>query len=112
METTTDTGDTEFAYSDSANWDDILKKYSLYNTNPENVPFYSWGGAFEEKSFWFKDSDKQAGVLDVTSPKIAGSDEPEGKYYYYPSRLFSSVGAMKRWLLDMYNNPDKWWTDK
>lgn len=109
---TTDTGDTEFAYSDSANWDDILKKYSLYNTNPENAPFYSWGGAFEEKPFWFKDSDKQAGVFDVTSPKIAGSDEPEGKYYYYPSRLFSSVGAMKRWLLDMYNNPDKWWTDK
>lgn len=90
--------------------DDVLKEYRLY-TKSESEPIYSWGGAFEEKPFWFKDSDKQAGVFDVSTPQVV-SDEETGKYYYYPARLFSNVRDMKNWLLEMRNNPDKWWTDK
>jgi hypothetical protein len=94
----------------ASKWDALLKEYRLY-TKSESEPIYSWGGAFEEKPFWFKDSDKQAGVFDVSTPQVV-SDEETGKYYYYPARLFSNVRDMKNWLLVMRNNPDKWWTDK
>lgn len=111
---TTNSGDRilEYPYtlSGGPNRDDVLEEYRLY-TKSESEPIYSWGGAFEEKPFWFKDSDKQAGIFDVSTPQVV-SDEETGKYYYYPARLFSNVRDMKNWLLVMRNNPDKWWTDK
>lgn len=110
---TTNNGDRMLEYlwdSPGLNKDDVMKEYRLY-TKSESEPIYSWGAAFEEKPFWFKDSDKQAGVFDVSTPQVL-SDEETGKNYYYPARLFSNVRDMKKWLLEMRNNPDKWWTDK
>lgn len=57
-----------YTLSGGPNRDDVLEEYRLY-TKSESEPIYSWGGAFEEKPFWFKDSDKQAGVFDVSTPR-------------------------------------------
>ena len=99
-----------FTSSGGPDRDDVLEEYRLY-TKTESEPIYSWGGAFEAKPFWFKDSDKEVSTLSVTPPQIV-KNEDDGDKYYYPARVFSNVSEMKRWLLAMRANPDKWWTDK